>query len=277
MTLTNAADASGLASCQTYSGSIAIATGATEIEIPVTRITENLVTVPKGSITSLSAPSLRQVDGQMSIVSQADLATLSMPSLIEVNMLELSALGPNLLQLDFGTPGLEQVTNLSVSDTYLSSFTGMTNLKTAQGVNVATNNMLQDLSMVISNVTGTLSIRGNKRGLTVSLPNLAEAGQVLINDCSSVSVPSLGNVTVAVAFIDNLFESLSLPNLTQIGPGAGGFLAQGNADLTNLSLPLLAKVQGGVDVVSNPKLTGTYSFPSLRLVGSARMVGPFKE
>ena len=116
LTVTNAADASSLASCQTYSGSIAIATGATEISIPVTRVTENFVTVPDGQLTSLSAPSLRQVDGRLTIQSQANLATVSMPSLIEADTFTLQALGPNLLTLDFGTPGLQQVSQLTVQD-----------------------------------------------------------------------------------------------------------------------------------------------------------------
>ena len=203
-----------------------------------------------------------------------------MPELIEVEQFTLQSLGPNLLGLSFGTPGLQQVSSLSVSDTFLQNFNGI-NLKTAENILIATNQLLTDLTMQIQNVTGIFEVRGNSMqangGLSVNLPNLAEAGGVLINNVESVDLSSLSNVTRIINLNENLITEVAFPNLTQIGPGGGGFNIVNNVQLTNLSAPLLARVQGGVVIANNTKLTGTYSLPSLRLVGSGAFNGPFTK
>lgn len=202
--------------------------------------------------------------------------SISMPQLTQVDQFTLQALGQNLLNLNFGTPGLTQVTNLTVSDTFLQNFRGI-DLMTAGSVNVATNNLLQDLRMQIRNVTGSFAIRGNAAGLNVNLPNLSNAEQLIINDCSSVQVPSLKNVSTGLAFSDNTFQTLSLPELGLIGPGKGGLLIATNSKLTNISAPVLKAVAGGLVVANNTMLSGTIAFPALRGAQNAAFVGTFRE
>lgn len=227
-------------------------------------------------LTSFSAPSLQIVGGQVSITRQPSISTLSMPELAEADSFVLDSDGPNLLTLNMGTPGLTRVNNLSVTDTFLQNIDGIDPMMATQ-ITIASNTLLQSLTMQVMNVTGIFSIRGNAQGLTVSLPNLSTAGEVQINDCSSLMIPSLSNVTQTVAFNDNSFQSLVLPNLTLIGPGGGGFNVVGNSALTNLTVPELSRVAGGVVVANNTKLGGTVSLPNLLLAGSGQFSGGFQK
>lgn len=175
-----------------------------------------------------------------------------------------------------GTPGLTRVNTLNISDTYLQNINGIDPVMASE-ITIASNQLLQSLTMQVTNVSGIFGIRGNAEGLTISLPNLGIAGQVLVNNASSLMMPSLENVTQNVALIGNTFESLSLPNLTLVGPGGGGFNVMANMALTNMTVPKLSRVAGGVVITNNNKLDGTISLPNLVLASSGLFSGTFME
>lgn len=265
LTITNSADTASLATCETYTGSIAIATAVPAVTLDgPKRITGNLIVNSNGTLGSLEAADLRIIDGTFSLQNLDNLGSVSMPELTQVKQLKFAALGQNFLSLGF-TSGLKQVDDLSIADTFLQSLTGI-ELDTAGTFEVVSNALLSNLTMSLRNTTGGLSIRGNKAGLAVVLNNLKSTGDLNINNCASVQLNSLVNVTGIASFYGNNFKTLSLPNLTN----TNGFTLN-NSEVGNFSVPKLQNTES-LNIALVPQLDGALNFPSLAIIRGATFI-----
>jgi len=264
-TIQNQGDASGLASCTTFSGSIAIATGTTDnimlnnIEV----ITGDLVANNVSQLTSLSADSLKRIDGAFDLQDCQILSTLNFPQLNEVDSIEWVALAA-LQGLSF-TNMVQKANSVSIRNTQLNSLDGI-NLAMVDTMDIQNNDYLDDITMQLGNVSTELNVYANGRNVSVILPNLEWAARISIANASVVSFPSLASVNGSLGLYSNSFESVQAPNLTDVG---GTLAIVSNNKATNISFPQLTIVTGGLSVQNNTELADVSGFPVLETVGGA--------
>ena len=276
MTITASADASSLASCTTYSGSVAI---PSDLTIPqdsnghqslsvegVQKITGNLTVTNAASLSSLSFGDLESIGG-FELGGLIILSELSFPKLTQVSELNFTAL-PALQQLSFGGTGVTKADSILVSNTQLSSLQGLNNLQQVTSFRINNNDALQNISLQVKQIKGALNVEANDAypdGVTVSFPMMQTAENMTFRNCSSVSLPSLANVTDNLGFYGNTMQSFAAPNLTT----TGGLIFVDNVDLTNVSLPVLTSVNGSYTIANNTLLKRIDGFQKLNSIGGA--------
>lgn len=276
LTITASADASGLASCTTYSGSVAIPTGLSitpdgnghqSLSVDgVQKITGNLTVTNAAQLASLSFSSLKSIGGfelgQLTVLSE-----LSFPQLTTVGELNFTAL-PALQSMSFGGTGITQANSILITNTGLSSLQGINNLQSVSTFNVNNNQALQNISLQVTTIKNSLDIEANDgfvTGLMTTFPMLETAQNMTFRNCSSVSLPSLANVTLDLGFYGNTMQSFAAPNLTTVG----GLIFVDNTELTNISLPLLTSVNASYQIANNTLLKQINGFPKLSVIKGA--------
>jgi hypothetical protein len=264
-TIQNAGDASALASCQTFSGSIALATGTTDaIALDgIQRITGSLIASNVTQITQLSGDSLARIDDTFTLNGLTILSTLNFPRLEIVDNIDWQAL-PALQGLSF-TTGIQQASTVSIQNTQLNNLDGI-NLQVVDQMTIANNNYLDEINMQLGNISQALILEANGRNVSATFPNLEWAYNITFRNVSTVSIPSLASINGSMGFYANFFESVSAPNLTTVG-GTLSFVS--NEDMTNASFPELKTVGGGLQVANNTALENIDGFPALQTVGGA--------
>jgi len=276
LTISKSADAVPLASCTTYSGSVAIPTdltdapdgnGHTSLSVNgVQAITGNLTVQNAVTLASLSFGDLKSIGG-LSLGGLTVLSELSMNSLSTLTSMNFTAL-PALQQLSFGTTGLTKATSVLITNTGLSSLQGINNLDSVSGFNVNNNPSLQNISLQVTSIKGSLDIEANdgfQSGLATSFPMLQTATNMTFRNCSSVDLPSLANVTDDLGFYGNTMQSFAAPNLTTVG----GLIFVDNTQLTNISIPGLLSVNGSYQIANNTQLLKINGFTKLATIGGA--------
>ncbi|KAL8959914.1 MAG: hypothetical protein Q9193_003294 [Seirophora villosa] len=285
MTIASTADASALASCTTYSGSIAIETGLAydrdqnghqRVVVQTVRtITGNLSVTDAIDLSSLTFGSLQSIGG-FELGGLTVLSELSMPQLTQVRELNFTAL-PALQTLDFGGTGLTRASSILITNTGLSSLTGINNLEQVDTFNVNNNQALQNISLQVTSITNSLDIEANdgyQSGLVTSFPMLETATNMTFRNCSSVLLPALANVTQDLGFYGNTMEMFAAPNLTT----AGGLIFVDNTQLTNISLPKLTSINATYQIANNTMLKQVNGFTNLSIVkGALDFSGNFTE
>jgi len=101
-TIQNAGDATALAACKTFSGSIAIATGTTD-DIALNGIKKldgDLIASDNANMKRISADSLEEIDGTMTLDGLTRLYAVEFPKLKKVQGIKWNAL-PNLQTIGF--------------------------------------------------------------------------------------------------------------------------------------------------------------------------------
>ena len=275
-TITASADASGLAKCTTYNGSVAIPTGLSvptdqnghqELSIQgVQVITGNLTVTNAIMLASLTFGSLQSIGG-FELGGLTVLSELSMPQLTKVDQLNFTAL-PALQQLSFGGTGITQANSILITNTGLSSLQGINNLEEVDFFNVNNNPSLQNISLQVTSIKNSLDIEANDgyvTGLQTSFPLLETAQNMTFRNCSSVSLPSLANVSEDLGFYGNTMQSFAAPNLTT----CGGLIFVDNTELTNISLPLLTSINASYQIANNTQLKIINGFQKLSIIGGA--------
>ena len=276
LTITASADASGLASCTTYSGSVAIPTG---LSVPTDQnghqdlsidgvqvITGNLTVTNAIMLASLSFGDLQSIGG-FELGGLTVLSELSMPQITKVNQLNFTAL-PALQQLSFGGTGITQAASILITNTGLSSLQGINNLEQVDFFNVNNNPSLQNISLQVTSIKNSLDIEANDgyvTGLQTSFPLLETAQNMTFRNCSSVLLPSLANVSEDLGFYGNTMQSFAAPNLTT----CGGLIFVDNTDLTNISLPALTSINASYQIANNTQLKIINGFQKLSIIGGA--------
>ncbi|OBT74652.1 hypothetical protein VF21_07013 [Pseudogymnoascus sp. 05NY08] len=87
-----------------------------------------------------------------------------------------------------------------------------------------------------------------------------------VRNVSSLSIPSLKVVNSTFGVYGSYMESVIAPNLTKIG-GDVAFVA--DSSLTNISMPLLQTIGGGLLIANNSKLMDITGFKNLKSAAGA--------
>ncbi|KAJ9642449.1 cell wall protein Ecm33 [Coniosporium tulheliwenetii] len=252
-TIQNSGDASALARCSTFSGSVAIATGTTDtLRIPsVRRITGDVIAENVAGIPSLEASDLEAIEGSFTLTNLTILSNLNMPRLTDVSRIIWEGL-PNLPQLSF-TSQVKTALSVSIQNTFLSSLEGI-NLETVESFVVANNGFLNEINLQLANVSEQFTLEANGPQLVVALPNLIWGNEMNFLNCSSVNIQSLQTTNGSLGFYSNFFTEISAPNLTE---------------LSNITFPQLRSVGGGLLIANNSQLENINGFPALETIGGA--------
>lgn len=283
--MTRAADASQVASCTTYSGSIAIPTdlsdsvndnGHNSLSVDkVQKIVGNVTINDAVSLESLSFGSLTSLSG-LQLGNLTVLSSLSMPQIQSIGQINLTGI-PALQQFSFGNDGVSQTSSILITNTGLTSLQGLDQLETVDSFNVNNNPGLQNITLGVTSIKNAINIAANdgfQSGLTTAFPQLQTAMNMTFRNCSSVSLPQLANVTQYLGFYGNTMESFAAPNLTT----TGGLVFIDNTALTNISIPLLTSVNASVQIANNTMLKKIDGIQKLSTVtASLDLNGNFTE
>lgn len=271
-TISAAADASALAGCTTFTGSIAIATGTTDnIALDgISVIQGSLIASNVTQITQISAGSLESITEEFNLDELTILSTLTFPRLTDVGSIVWNAL-PALQGLSF-TTGVQTASELNIQNTQLNTLDGI-DLQVVDTVYITNNDYLQEINMQLGNITTSLTIEANGNNVSAIFPNLIWANNMTLRNVTTYSSPSLEAVNGSLGFYSNEFTSISCANLTTVG---GSLSFVDNGDLTNVSMPALKTVGGGFSITNNTDLNSVSGFTDLATVsGAVSMVGNF--
>lgn len=265
LTVQNAGDATALATCSTFSGSIAVATGTTEdIALNgIKKLSGNLVATDNANIKRISANDLETLDGEMHLEGLTRLYGVDFPKLKNVDSIKWSAL-PNLQTIGF-TAEVEEAQKVDIQNTGLRSLKGI-NIEEVETLFIANNGYINEITMQLGNVSDSLTLADNNENVKVELPNLIWATNLTFRFCGSVSVPSLETLNGSLGLYNNGFESFSAPNLTTVGEALA---VVANEKLSNISFPLLTKITDNLQIANNSALLEIDGFPALESIGGA--------
>lgn len=284
-TVTKTADVSQIASCTTYSGSVAIPTdiedaadsnGHNSLSIEgVQKIVGNLTINDAVNLASVTLKDLKSITG-LQLGGLTVLSELSMPQVQTVSRLNLTAL-PALQQFSFGNSGVSEAQSILITNTGLTSLKGLDKLDQVDNFNVNNNNALQNVSLAVSTIKNAIRIEannGDQSGTAVSFPMLESAMNMTFRNCSSVELPSLANVSQYLGFYGNTFESFAAPNLTT----TGGLVFVDNTALSNISIPDITSVNNSFQIANNTMLKKIDGIQKVSVVtGSIDFNGNFSE
>lgn len=276
-TIIASADATALASCTTYSGSVAIQTslstpkdsnGHQQIQVDkLQKIDGNLTITDSTDLAQVTFSSLKDITGACVFSFLPGLADVNMPALNSVSQMNLTAL-PLLQALNFGSVGVTKARSILISNTGLGSLDGLNNLETVDALNINNNQALQNVTLKIVSVKTLVEIVDNNgltTGLNVNFPLLQTAQNMTFRNCSDIKLPALQNVTDDLGFYGNDFESFSAPNFTT----CRSLVFVDNPELTNISFPSAKSANGTFLIANNTKLDKIDGFPNLEVVGGA--------
>lgn len=275
-TINSQADATGLAGCRTVKGSVLVAPLAGSI-IDISgpsQITGDLRVLDNGVLETFKGNDLTIVGGAFLMQNVTRLSSLELPSLQKVKTLNWRTLNA-LDVLKIGPPGLIEAEEVTISDTFLSSLDGI-DITSVKKMDINNNRRLAEFTTQLGNLSDNLNIQANGNSLKVSMPNLKWIANMTIANVSSFEVPSLVTVNGSARFDSNKFTTFSAPNLTSTRSGDLSFV--GNAALTNITLPVLTSIGGGLLIANNTGLHDLTGFPSLKTVGGAvKLRGNFTD
>lgn len=138
-------------------------------------------------------------------------------------------------------------------------------LKTVNQFQIENNRDLQKININnLQNATDLINFSGNYDALEIELPNLGTGTNMTFRNISSISLPSLEKLTGQLGFWGTEFMTFSAPNLTS----TGDLVFNDNSKLSNISMPVLTKVDGGFNIARNDKLQ-TIALPKLEKVTGA--------
>ncbi|KAL9097247.1 MAG: hypothetical protein Q9165_000674 [Trypethelium subeluteriae] len=265
-TIQNAGDASQLSGCPTYSGNIVVATGTTDnLDFgDLGSIDGSFTAVNVTQITQITANSLTSITQNFDLEQLTILTTLNFPKLGSVGQLKWITL-PALQGLNFGDPGLELATDVTISDTQLSSLTGI-NLMSVNTIAIQENRYLDEIDIQLRHINTSLTLSGNGNGLNVSLPNLENAFNLTFSNVSSIDFPALQSTNGSLIIQGSEMMTVSAPNITYINQS---LTFSDNEQLTNVSMPQLIQIGGGFTFAHNPDYTNMNGFPDLKTVKGA--------
>lgn len=222
-------------------------------------------------MTSFSASSLNSIGDTFKLTGLTILTSLNFGQLTSVGAIDWEAL-PNLQTLAFST-GVSSAGKVSITNTGLTNLDGIS-LESVGDFDITENTALETVNVnELKNCTGLINFAGNMNALKVELPNLSHGTNMTFRNVSSVSVPSLHNLTGQLGFWGNGFSSFSAPNLTE----TGDLVFNDNSKVSNISMSKLTTVNGGFQIARNDELS-EINFPALQTItGALDFSGEFDE
>lgn len=278
-TIVNPAGASALATCTTFTGDIVMATGVANagmVDISgIEKIDGSLTYENDNSVTSFTASQLQSV-GDITFMNLTQLSTISAPALATVGNLDFEGL--NLGSLGFGTPGIQSATTIRIVNTNIGDLSGINSISKVGGILLSDNQFLSSVNFSFSTIKTTFEVDINEKnngGQSVSLPNLETAGQIIIRNSSSLSIPKLSSVSGTLGLYGNSLDSVQFSNLSYVG----ALVINDNTKLANTSFPMLSVINGTnatMQIANNTKLDAISGFPLLKTVdGNVNLYGAF--
>ena len=268
----NAGDASALAACQTFTGDIVIETGTTEnlafdgIEL----IEGSLRASNVSELTQISSSTLQRITEEFELAEMQILTSLNFPELSEVNAIKWQAL-PQLQSLSFNT-AIQSASSVDIQNTGLATLEGIT-LETVDELIIANNPFLEEISLMLGNVSDVLRLEGNDKNVVVEFPELVWAFNMTLRDAAEISIPKLETLNGSLGIYGGSFETFAAPSLESVED----LSIIDNEGLNNLSLPVLTTIGGGFLVANNTELDAIEA-PQLESVGGAiDFTGNFTE
>jgi len=265
-TIQNQGDASALQNCNSLDGSVVIAaqTSGTIAINGIQEITGNLTAYNATSLTSISSDQLATIGGYFHLEELTVLSNVQMDGLSSVNVINFIGL-PNLQGLNFAT-GVQKAEGVRIVNTQLASMAGI-ELNSVSAFEVTNNPYLSDFNVNnLGSIDSYLIVAANSDDLDIQFANLLTAANMTFRNVSSLTVPSLANVTGSLGCYSNTFKEFSAANLTLVG---NALVFDDNSALTNISIPQLTQVGGGYQVANNTKLKVIDGFTKLKTVGGA--------
>jgi hypothetical protein len=249
-TIQSQADASQFASCETFSGSIAIATDTAEnIALDgIGTIDGNLILKDNDQIQQLSAADLEKITGTFRVETVQVLNTVSFPKLEEVDSLIFLGL-PAMRSLGFDT-GIQSAGNIDIENTHITTLTGL-NVTEADTIKIANNPLLDTIDLPVTTIKDIMELDQNNVGVMVTLDSLESAQNLTFRNCSSVSLSKIETLNGSLNLFGSKFENFNATNLTSIG---GALAIIDNNSLQNISFPALTKIGGALNVANNTDL-----------------------
>ncbi|TGJ82089.1 hypothetical protein E0Z10_g6667 [Xylaria hypoxylon] len=271
------ADATVAAECETITHDLVLDIKAgpiIDLGGELTEIKGSLIVKNNGLLQSLSSSSLKTVGGAFQLNNVTSLTSLVFPDLGEVGSIDWTTLS-SLQEPTFGNPGITKAESVIVADTFVSNLDGI-NVQDVTDMNINNNRRLSKFSTSIKTLSNALYVTANALNMTMEMPNLEWIANMTIANVSTFSVPSLKYVNGSMRFDSNYFTEFLAANLTEIHDGDLSFVS--NPQLTNVSIPKLERVGGGVTIANNTLLTKVDGLDSLARVGGAiKMRGSFDE
>ncbi|KAI1283937.1 GPI-anchored cell wall organization protein ecm33 [Xylaria sp. FL0933] len=271
------ADAEQVANCQSIPNSLVLGTEAgpsIDLTGDLTEVKGDFIVKNNGLIQTLRSDSLKTIGGMWQLNNDTSLTSLNfgaMESVGEINWVTLNALPEPTL----GNPGITKAKSVLVADTFVSNLDGL-NIQDLTDMNINNNRRLSKFSTSIKTLSNALYVNANALNMTMEMPNLEWIANMTIANVSTFAIPSLKAVNGSMRFDSNYFDVFNAPNLTTIQDGDLSFVS--NPELTNITIPKLEKVGGGVTIANNTALEKVDGLNSLATVGGAiKMRGSFNE
>ena len=227
-------------------------------------------------VETITAGSLEKI-GNLNLTNLVHLSDLGMPKLTEAGNMSMIGLS-SLNTFNFGTPGIKKAGGITIVNTQISMLSGINQATEVLSLDVSDNKFLSQIGMNITKVR-SINIGPNNvaLGQQAQFPRLQTGTFLSFRNCTVVNVPSLVNVSTMLGLYGNLFESFSAPNLTW----AGGVVVDDNSRLTNLSFPMLERVNssnGTLQIANNSRLAKIDGFPKLgNIQGDIDLSGAIDE
>jgi len=266
VTISSQSDADELNGCSTFTGDIEISAKVPSGGIALNGIEQlngDLIANNAVKLTSLSATELGSISGTIKFTSLTTMSSLEFPKLSSVGAISWTTLNA-LQQLAF-TTGVTKAKSVFITDTALTTLDGI-NLATVDNFEITNNAYLREIETQVGNISQALIINNNGPDLKLTFPNLIWAQNMTVRNVSSLSIPSLTKVKSTLGIYGSYMESVIAPNLTSVG-GDLAFVA--DSSLTNISMPLLKTIGGGLLIANNTKLLDITGFPALESAGGA--------
>ncbi|KAF1955519.1 hypothetical protein CC80DRAFT_516945 [Byssothecium circinans] len=265
-TIENAGDASAIATCTTYSGNIAVATGMTDdLSLgTLEQISGDLRIEKNSNIKRVDGSGLKKITGELRLNDDSQIAALSFPKLTEVKTLTLTGLASlRNLNLDAEVTKCEK---LDIQNTQLQDLKGI-NLEQAKTIIIANNPSIANISMKLTNITGALDLSFNNADVTVAFPKLESAQNISVRAVGNLSLPALSEVTPgSFGIFSSKMESFYAPNLTTVKEA---LTIVDNNQMKDLSFASLTDVGASFLIENNTALGEVTKLPKLKNVGAA--------
>lgn len=268
MTVQNGGDASAIGSCTTFSGSVAIATGAASggtLDLGnVQDITGTLEYGGDSGVQTITANSLKNLGG-LNLTDLSALSALNMGSLQQVGDMTLESLAA-LGSFNFGS-GVTKAGVVTIVNTQVSDISAISQASQISGLAISDNQFLSNITFNLNSV-GVANIGPNNlvNGLNLNFPQLVTAESLTFRNATSISTPNLLNVTNTLGLYGNKISSYAAPHLTWVG----ALVVNDNPQLSNLSFPALKYINSTqnatLQIANNTKLSSITGFEALTSV-----------
>lgn len=254
-TISDSKAATALASCKSFSGSVAVATEVSKLALDgLEYIKGNLVAGNSSTLTSLSSKSLRTIGQTFQLKNLTTLSTISFPALESVSKLRWTSL-PNLGSVAFDR-GIRSE-KVDIQDTFIQAL----NISAADEIYIGNNRFTQNISIGLANVTGSLTVEFNGRETLLDLPELYWANNITVQDIATINMPLLNTVNDTLNISSTSLKALNLPNLGSVKRNLAIF---NNAQLSQLQVPGLLQLQE-LEILNNTKLEN-FTFDQLGVI-----------